>query len=367
MKRITKYILITLTIALVIYLIWYFISIVTYILIAAILSLIGQPLINLIIKVKIYKYRLPRTLGAAITLLLLWAIIFTFFSTIIPTVAHEAKELSEINVNDVLLKIREPIEQIQNFISKFQDGKDFSVTQYAADKIVSVLDVSSISLYLKGFAGTLGDIAIAIFSISFITFFFLKEEKLLRNVILLLVPSKYSEEVTHIMNSTSKLLKRYFIGIGIEVLSVGSLVALGLWIVGLDFEHILIIASFAGIINVIPYIGPLIGGLFGMLIAIITNVDMSFYPELTTLIGFIALVFVSVQIIDNILIQPLIYSNSVNAHPLEIFLVILIAGNIAGIVGMILAIPSYTILRVVAKEFFNNSRIVKQLTSKIKD
>ena len=85
------------------------------------------------------------------------------------------------------------------------------------------------------------------------------------------------------------------------------------------------------------------------------------------LLGFMIIVFGSVQIIDNILFQPLIYSSSVKAHPLEIFLVILAAASLAGILGMILAIPVYTILRVIAKEFFDNMKIVKKLTENLKE
>jgi predicted PurR-regulated permease PerM len=78
-----------------------------------------------------------------------------------------------------------------------------------------------------------------------------------------------------------------------------------------------------------------------------------------------AIVFISVQIIDNILFQPLIYSSSVKAHPLEIFLVIMAAGSLAGVLGMFLAIPTYTIIRVIAKEFFDNMKLVRKLTESL--
>lgn len=367
MSKITKYIILVLTIGAIVYLLWYFMSIVVYIIISAILSLIGGPLVTLIRKIRIKKWQPSRSLGAGLTLLFLWILIFTFFSIIIPVVVKEANQLSKINVDQLVENLNEPIQRVQGFFNKDEVDKEFSLTEYAAEKIVSFLDVSQLSGYIKIFLAMLGDIFIAVFSISFITFFFLKEEQMFGNTIILLVPSRYTDEATHIINSSSKLLKRYFIGIGIEVLSVGSLVSLGLWFIGLDFSHIVIMGAFAGIINVIPYIGPIIGSLFGIIIGIATHLDMPFYPDLLQLIGLIAMVYVTVQVIDNVLFQPLIYSSSVNAHPLEIFLVILIAGNVAGIVGMVLAIPSYTILRVVAKEFFNNSRIVKKLTSKISD
>jgi len=158
---------------------------------------------------------------------------------------------------------------------------------------------------------------------------------------------------------------RYFVGLFCEVILVGILVTIGLSIVGLPFSTAVVIGLFAGLMNVIPYIGPMIGASFGLIIGIATNLHVDFYTQMLPLLGYMAIVFALVQVIDNVLFQPLIYSNSVNAHPLEIFLVIIMAGSLAGIMGMMLAIPFYTILRVIAKEFFNQYRIVKKLTEGI--
>ena len=144
------------------------------------------------------------------------------------------------------------------------------------------------------------------------------------------------------------------------------MVTLGLlFIAGFSLGKALVIGLIVGLMNVIPYIGPLLGALFGIVIGIATNLHLDFYSEILPLTGLMAIVFLTVQVIDNILFQPLIYSTSVKAHPLEIFLVIMMAGSLAGIVGMVLAIPVYTIFRVVAKEFLNNFRIVKNLTKNI--
>jgi len=79
----------------------------------------------------------------------------------------------------------------------------------------------------------------------------------------------------------------------------------------------------------------------------------------------VASVFLIIQLLDNILFQPIIFSNSVNAHPLEIFLVISIGGTLGGIPFMILAIPGYTVLRIVAKEFLSEFKIVQDLTKRL--
>jgi len=143
------------------------------------------------------------------------------------------------------------------------------------------------------------------------------------------------------------------------------LVTVGLTIVGIGFNHAVVIGLFCGLLNVIPYLGPWMGAAIGVLIGASLNIDADFMSHTLPLLGFMVLVFASVQVIDNILFQPLIYSSSVKAHPLEIFVVILAAGSMAGILGMILAIPVYTILRVIAKEFFDNMKIVKKLTENL--
>jgi predicted PurR-regulated permease PerM len=127
----------------------------------------------------------------------------------------------------------------------------------------------------------------------------------------------------------------------------------------------LLIGLIAALFNVIPYLGPIIGGTIGVALGIATHLDLEFYSQLLPLIFKMTGVFVTVQLIDNFVFQPLIFSNSVNAHPLEIFIVLLMAGSLAGIAGMILAIPMYTVIRVFAKEFFNKFKVVKKLTKNI--
>ena len=178
--------------------------------------------------------------------------------------------------------------------------------------------------------------------------------------ILLLVPEKHTKAFRHALESIRYLLTRYFVGILAQITGIITLVTIGLTIVGIGFRHSLVIGLLAGFLNVIPYLGPLLGATIGTLLGMIENIHKDFYSELLPLA-----VFIIVQVIDNVLFQPLIFSSSVNAHPMEIFLVIMIAGSLAGVLGMILAIPVYTVLRVFAREFFNQFRVVKQLTKRM--
>jgi predicted PurR-regulated permease PerM len=363
LKSRTRNILLSIGALIILFLLWYFSAIVTYILIALVLSFIGRPLVRWLNKVHFRRFTIPRTLSAFITLLILWVVFLGFFRFMIPLLIKEFTILASIDFDSVFAQLQEPLSRIIRFANKESvtiDNQTFF--EIIIDQVGEKLNMSGISNTLGFLVGFLGDAVITFFAVSFITFFFLKDEGMFREGILLLVPSEFEEKTGNILNSVSKLLRRYFTGLMFEVFMVGLLVTLGLNIAGLAFQHAVVIGLFAGLFNVIPYLGPWIGALVGLTIAAAVNINMNFTEYTLPLLGYMVLVFMIVQLIDNILFQPLIYSSSVKAHPLEIFLVILAAGSMAGILGMILAIPVYTILRVIAREFFENMKLVKQLT-----
>ena len=158
------------------------------------------------------------------------------------------------------------------------------------------------------------------------------------------------------------LLARYFTGILSESLLLTIAVTLVMMAFGMKAADAGFIGLIMGVMNVVPYAGPLIGGVVSVFVGIVSPIEgMS--------VGHTAFVIAGSLLIlkgmDDFILQPTLYSEQVKAHPLEIFLVILIAGSLAGILGMLLAIPSYTVLRVFAKEFFSQFRLVRKLTEKI--
>lgn len=346
--------------------IWYFRMIVTYILIAAAISVIGQPFLKLINRIEFRNRKIPIGITASVTLILLWALLIAFFKTLVPYIISETNVLSSIDVVTLLKNLEEPLNDIFILLQNhgfFENQESFE--SYLTTKILSIFSTSSITNIASGLTSIFGNLIIAAFAISFITFFFLKDATLFSNGVLILVPGNHEEEVSHVLKSIRNLLSKYIIGLFLEVFMVMLLVTFGLWLVGIEFQHAIICGLVSGILNIIPYVGPWIGAAFGIIIGIATNMHLPFQDELLPLIGFMVLVYAIVQIIDNVLFQPLIYSSSVNAHPLEIFLVILMAGSMAGVGGMILAIPAYTVLRVIAKEFFSNSKVVQKITKNI--
>jgi predicted PurR-regulated permease PerM len=209
----------------------------------------------------------------------------------------------------------------------------------------------------------MGNLLIAFMSILFIAFFFLKEQGLFLDALQAIVPSKYEKEVIHALDDSSRLLRRYFVGVSIQVTTITIFVSLVLTVFGM--KNALLIAFFAALINVIPYLGPVIGATFGVLITISSNLDLPFYEEMLPLIFIVIITFAAMQFLDNFVLQPFIFSNSVSAHPLEIFIVILVGAKLSGIVGMVLAIPVYTVIRVIAKSFLSEFRLVQKLTKKL--
>ncbi len=367
MQKFGKYLLIFLGLGILGVILWYFSNIVAYILIAGLFSLVGRPVTELLNRIRIGRFRIPRSISALLTLIILWAVIFGFFRIFVPLVANEANQLSRTNPDQIIQQFKDPFEKIKLLYYEFntmnEDAPKFEV--YIEEKVRSILSISFLSNFFASIFNILGNLFIAAFSISFITFFFLKEKHMFTNAIVLLVPAKYEEGVRNSLLSTRNLLRRYFIGIGGQITGIITLITVGMTIAGVGFSHSLVIGLVIGLLNIVPYLGPIIGGTIGILLGIATHLELPLYTELLPMIGYMVIVVLITQVVDNILFQPLIFSSSVRAHPLEIFLVILMAGSLAGIPGMILAIPTYTVIRVFAKEFFSEFRVVKKLTEKI--
>jgi len=347
--------------------VWYFSSIVAYILIASVLSLIFRPLVRLLGRIRIGKWQIPVSIRALITLVTIWIVFFSFFRLFIPLVASEAQELSNIDTALVIEAFDNPIQRVEVWYNKMNLGGEgaLSIREELQKGLASVLNIDLITNLIATIASILGNFAWALFATSFITFFLLREDKLIFSYIVTVVPEKKVEAFRHALESIKHLLRRYFVGILLQMTGILTMVTVGMTIVGVGFRHGLVIGLLAAVLNIIPYVGPWIGASLGIILGVATHLDLDFATQLLPLMGYMMLVFVITQLTDNMLFQPVIFGTSVYAHPLEIFIVIMMAGSLAGIVGMILAIPTYTVIRVFAKEFFNNFRVVQKLTEKI--
>ncbi len=367
MNSFCRYLLIILGLAVLGVVLWYFSNVLAYILVAAVLSLIGRPLVGLLGRVRLGRFRLSDGMRALIVLVLIWFVFFGFFRLFVPLIANEANELSQIDSELLLQKLEKPIDRLEEWYNDFNAGQDdwTSLEDSINERIKSVLNISMITNVFSSILGLLGNAFIAIFSISFIAFFFLKEQSIMTDFIVLLVPQKHEEAIRNSMTSSRLLLMRYFVGLLAQATGILVMATIGMLMVGIDFSLAVTIGLIMAVINVIPYLGPYLGGAIGIILGVANNLDLDFSVELLPLVLSMLAVVLVVQLVDNFVSQPLIFGKSVKAHPLEIFLVIIIAGTLAGIPGMILGIPIYTVIRVFAKEFLSQVRVVKKLTRKL--
>lgn len=350
------------------YLLVKFSALFIYLISGLIITLMGRPIKRFLLKLKIGKFSIPNTVGTITTLVVLLSLFLGILAFFVPLVVDIADQVQEINPQAVAKGLEEPLDQFKEFNKKYrivnlEEGQ--SLEQIFLDNVQGIVEQVNISSLLSGILGFAGNFSVGLFSILFITFFFLNEQKLLPNIVHAVTPDKFEDKVNNVLESIKNLLSRYFIGVMLEVLIVGGLVALGLAILGI--KNALFIGYFAGVFNIIPYLGPIIGGSMTVAMTTINTLHLPFYEQAFLLIVLSLVIFTVVQLIDNFIVQPYIYSSSVKAHPLEVFIVIIGAGFIGGAASMVLAIPVYTIVRVVAREFFNNFKIVSSLTRSIED
>ncbi|HNZ43285.1 MAG TPA: AI-2E family transporter [Bacteroidales bacterium] len=363
LKR-NKWLLIILGVLIIGFLIWYFWKIVVYILVAAVLSVMGKPLVVLFDRIRIGKKKFPHALSALLTLFALYGVIFGFFALVVPMLISQITTLSSVGSDELLLGLQEPINWLENFFVRFQIMKPGD----SIEALVSAKLMSFISFANAGdLAGTLisfaGGFFVAVFAIGFITFFFLKQERMLIKFIMLLTPVHLQTEIKHVYLKIIKLLSKYFLGLTLDLVIVMTLITIGMTIFG--YKNALMIGVFAGMMNVVPYVGPIIGCIIALVFASTGIIEAGGTLETVPLILEVCGSLMVINAIDAYVFQPYIYSNVVKAHPLEIFLVILIAGSTAGILGMVLAIPSYTVIRIIAKQFLIKYPVIKRLTQNI--
>ncbi len=339
--------------------VWYFTDIIMYMIIASIIGVIGQPIVSLLRKIKIGKRRVNRNIAATISLIIMLTVVSAFISLLVPIINTQANQLKRVDVamvsHDIGKMLKGPEKTLKNIGFLKSDDR---IETVVADKMQSFANNIQVQSLFNNILSMTGTIVMGIFSIIFMSFFFIKDDDLFQRIVMLFISEKNQESTNNILKKIKKTLTKYFMGIAIEISSMMILITIGGLFLGL--KNAILIGFIGGLMNVIPYIGPLIGASIASLLVGMTTVYVGVDYSLT-LIGGTLIVFVVANMIDNFLLQPIIYSNSVSAHPMEIFIVIIMAGTIGGTLGMIAAIPIYTVIRISAKEFLGEKLFVKRL------
>ncbi len=346
------------------YFLW---KLLVYIIIAAVISLILNPINLKFKKFHIKKFYFPPFLRASLLLLLFWSVVFGVIYAFFPLVINEIYRLASISPSILTTKMAIPLKSVQNTLNSLGmlTYSDTNITQLFVNKFLTNFNAANIQDFLENIIGLFSNIVVAILIVTFLAFFFLKDEKLFMKIVLMFVPVSFHSEVKHVLISISKMLMRYFSGVVLDLIIIFILVSIGMGITGCNLNTCIMLGIVASLFNLIPYVGPLISFLTGMTVCFLTYINADFSAVILPHMLYMAIVYITVNILDASLIQPQIYSNAIKAHPLEIFIVILASGMLAGVIGMILAIPSYMMLRIIAKEFFYQFYLVKNLTKNI--
>ncbi|MBR1538829.1 MAG: AI-2E family transporter, partial [Bacteroidales bacterium] len=327
---------------------WYFRSVLVYVIVAFVVSLVGQPLMRLLRKIRIRGRSAPDGLLSVVSIVLILVSVSLFVTQFVPIVAGIVRDASVMNSQD--LPYNNLINQLNAWIISVFPGLDgdFDIVAVMLAKIREVLNFSNVSSVIGSVASAAAGIAVGLFSVVFISFFFIKDERLFGKIICALVPDKIEGSVASTISDITHLLSRYFIGLIIEVIGVILVDFLGLWLIArIGAEYAIGIAFIAGMLNVIPDVGPLLGEVIGVLLGIVLKygIGVGLDVPIWAFALIVLAIMLTAQLIDNFIYQPLIYSTSIKATPLEIFIVLLIAGRIGGTVGLLVGIPAYTVVR----------------------
>jgi len=324
-----------------------------YMLIAGIVSLIGRPINQFLMQ----RLKMRGILASTLTIVFLLWLLISIFSLFVPLLIQQGENLSLLDVDLLKDNIETLLEEISVY---FNLDNGFWQQQFSVDNLFQNINLGLLPELLNQTLELLGGFTIGLFSVVFILFFFLKDSHLQERIILALVNDKLSSRVEKSIEKTKSLLSRYFLGLllQISILMIVYSIVLAVF----NVENAFIIAFLCALLNLIPYLGPIIGGVLMLLLTMSSFIGADFSTVILPKTTYVMIGFIAGQFIDNFFSQPFIFSNSVKSHPLEIFIVILASGTLLGPVGMIIAIPLYTTIKVIAQEFLSENKIVKSLT-----
>ena len=342
-------------------------SVVVYVLLAGVVSLIAKPLKMMLAKIRIKGHRAPDWFLAILSILLILVIFSGIIAGLAPMVKEVISDVASVTGDTSLGAISSNLAELNAYlVNTFDLDPGFRIEVAILHQVKSLINVNIFGNVIGSVASALASFGIGLFSVVFIAFFFIRDEKLFSRIICALAPDRHEDEVAQSLSDVEHLLSRYFIGLIVEMSCVGLIDFLGLWAIArLELGTAIGIGFMAGLLNIIPYVGPLLGGVLGTIIAMTIRycgagacgLDIGFWGFLAILVA----VFVLAQLVDNFILQPVIYSTSIQASPLEIFIVMLLAGTMGGILGMLTAIPAYTVVRVVAGRFFPQVKFIRRL------
>ncbi|MEW6507046.1 MAG: AI-2E family transporter [Bacteroidota bacterium] len=337
-----KKVIIALTIlAIIIYLAYLFSEIIAMLIISLLIAMIFSPIVDFL-----EKRGLQRFLSVLAVFILTGILIFSLLSFLLPKIINQFNELglalTPQNIKSLVGDIEKALTSFFPFLNSTQ----------LADKIVTFFQniifgwVNNISNILSSIVSIVAILII----VPFMTFFLLKDNRVLMKGIVNVMPNRFFEVSYSVIKKISQELSRFVRGWILDAFLVGLMSGVGLALLGI--QNAASIGFIAGAGHLIPYFGPIIGGLPAIIISLIQFGDFSMLPN-------ILLLFIIVYTFDNGYIQPNIFSKNTDLHPLVIILLILIGNEVMGIFGMLIAVPAATVVRTATHEIFNGYKNYK--------
>lgn len=327
-----------------------------YLLLALVLTLVGNPIVSFLKE----RLRFSKTLAVAVTLLLFLSLLLGFLYLLYPLISTQVENVSQEGFKHFEDDFNALLLDIQNTLNSFGFNFDFTST----NPLSKFITEEEIGLLLNNLLTFIGNFIVGLGATFFITFFFLRDKAIfIYQFKKFILPDDHTDKIMITINKIENLLSRYFLGLSIQLLIFGFVCYLALVIVGV--KSAVIIALISALLNIVPYIGPLIANVIAALFTLLTFIDDDFSSVALPKAITISIAYIVIQFIDNNFLQPYIFSNSVKSHPLEIFLVILVFSFLGGVFGMIIAVPFYTSLKVILKEFMPENRIIRLFTKDI--
>lgn len=327
-------------------------SLLVYILVSLIFSLILSPF-NSFLKLKL---KFNKTISSIFSITLLISFFSLLVGIIIPVVAKQGKNLALLD-ND---EFRSKVQLFYDQISIYFESKNTTIYDFILNlNFISDLDFGFATKLFNSLVSQAGSLSIGIMSVLFISFFFVKDGNAFFNRFLELFDKKQRGKLSKSLLKIESLLSRYFIGVFVQITILFFLYTIMLSVIGV--ENFFAIAFLCAILNIIPYLGPLVSIVLMITLSFTSSIDVFVINEFLNTSLALLVGFTIVQLLDNFLLQPYIFSSSIKSHPLEVFLVIIFSGLLFGVFGLIIAIPLYTTLKVIVINFFDIKSLIKNI------
>lgn len=329
---------------------WYFAGIVLYLAVGGILAYLLRPLVE-----RLQTLGLGRVAAILLSFVVLLGGVAVIVTSVVPFVTRQVQDLSQLITVDTAAYVANLVQShVQPMVPLEPGLLEKNVRQLAQSLLQGdLVEGQQVAQTVSSVVAVFTNIVYAVVIVPFVSFFLLKDELKIRRGLLSLVPNRYLEVTLSILATVESNVGRYFRALLVQGTAVAAIASGLLWIVGV--RGAIAIGIFTGLANTIPYFGPFLGFLAGTLVGIAQTGDVSLVPG-------VALAMALTQLADNVMLQPLIFSRAAQTHPLVILFVVLVGAQLGGLVGMLVAIPVTTTIRVVVEQLlwsFRNYQILR--------